>query len=574
MRGKNRKVDRSRRGLAVVAIGALTLTGIGFVPNASAVPGPAGIAAGKNITVFHNVDFIATFGWAVGESVTVQVLRNGAVIGQATGPAVDTPEGGALEVNHGPEGAPQPGDCWEGHTPDVRPGDLVRVTGGGTTNEVIVDEISLSAASHNLATNEVEVRGIARTAAGVAIPPADLNSGEFRTLLPGGQYRATPSEPVADPTRPGVVGAFVMHYPAPYTGFRQPANSTEEQRRNALLTDDGHAAGFGHVAPLPDEAQLAEGYGDSPGPALGCEASATANDNLNVTPSRINLSNAGSGVTVSGATTSGSVMVTLDDNDGSAADALELEIPTPDGTYSETFAGPLTGLEGVLTAVATHDGGPSGGAANTRTLLRDVTAPGAPSVSPSGGPIDGPRSVFLSGGLGDTIRYTVGNGTQAAPTPSTGSVFSGPFNVTAGQTVKAIAVDGADNPSAVTTAAFTQAAAPPPVVTPPSSGGSAVLPLAPGIAKAKSGKRGGVKTATARWRAPSANGAVVNGYRVRAFKIRPGKSAKKVKVVRIGASKTRVKMVLPRGTYRFQVRASSTAGKSSWSARSNKVRSR
>jgi hypothetical protein len=149
-----------------------------------------------------------------------------------------------------------------------------------------------------------------------------------------------------------------------------------------------------------------------------------------------------------------------------------------------------------------------------------------------------------------------------------GIQFTTSFNVGPGQTVKAIAVDAVDNASPVTTAAFTQAAPP------PGGGSAATIPLAPGIREARSGKPGGPDTATARWRAPQANGAVLNGYRVRALKLRPGRSAVVVDTARAGTDAKQLRMSLAAGQYRFQVRALSAAGSSPWSTRSNQVRSR
>ena len=50
------------------------------------------VAPGHNITVFHNIDFVATFGHAA-ETLTVEVRRNGVLIGSSSGPTVVTPEG-------------------------------------------------------------------------------------------------------------------------------------------------------------------------------------------------------------------------------------------------------------------------------------------------------------------------------------------------------------------------------------------------------------------------------------------------------------------------------------------------
>ena len=81
------------------------------------------VAAGHNITVFHNIDFVTASGWAAGEQITVNVNRRGALIGTATGAASDPEATGSfgLEVNHGPEAAPVAGDCWEGTRPTFAP---------------------------------------------------------------------------------------------------------------------------------------------------------------------------------------------------------------------------------------------------------------------------------------------------------------------------------------------------------------------------------------------------------------------------------------------------------------------
>jgi hypothetical protein len=548
------------------------VAGVGFVPTASATPGAAGIAPGINISVFHNIDMVGTFGWPVGATVTVNVLRSGVLIGSATGQTFDAaPDGGALEVNHGPLGAPQPGDCWDGHTPDIRPGDLIRVTGNNTTSEVIVDNIDLTGPATLAADGAVEVRGVALTAAGVPIPPTSLNSGEFRTVLPAGQFRANPDVTLAE----GAAGGFVMRYLPPYAGFRAPATSTPAERQQALLTVDGHMAGFGHAAPLPDEAQLVEGFGDAAAPAPGCEGSPFAQDAVTqANHSKLNLAAFASGgnLTVSGVSFDASAV-------SMTVGALPVVAVTPTGavggpqtwTASVPMAAVAALPDGNVTVsmTSTRGGVPLTGA--SMVLVKDTVAPGAPSVSPSGGAISGQRSVFMSGAAGDRIYFTVGDGGQPAPAVAANGAVSGTqyttsFNVGPGQTVKAIAVDGSDNASSVTAAAFTQAV--------PGGGAAAIVPLAPRIGDAKSGKPGGNDTATAKWQAPPANGAVLSGFRVRALKLRPGRSAKSLKAVSSNAGAKKLTMSLPSGTYRFQVRAVSAAGKSPWSERSNQVRSR
>jgi hypothetical protein len=126
---------------------------------------------------------------------------------------------------------------------------------------------------------------------------------------------------------------------------------------------------------------------------------------------------------------------------------------------------------------------------------------------------------------------------------------------------------------------------PPGTVPPPPGTGTGTTPPgtvkqsapdAPEVRKAKSGKRGGVKTATARWAAPAVDGgSEVTGYRVYALKI--GANGKVKKVVRsavIDPDRHRIKMRLAAGLYRFQVMAINDIGQGDLSRRSNTVVSR
>ncbi len=127
---------RSRRVKAAVAVAATAL-----VPaTLSTAPAEGTVVkmdAAHNITVFHNIDFVAVTGYAEGELLTVEVQRGGNIIGTATGAARgDAVEGFGLEVNHGPEGAPLAGDCWEGNVPNIRPNDVIRVTSDSSDDKV------------------------------------------------------------------------------------------------------------------------------------------------------------------------------------------------------------------------------------------------------------------------------------------------------------------------------------------------------------------------------------------------------------------------------------------------------
>ena len=102
------------------------------------------------------------------------------------------------------------------------------------------------------------------------------------------------------------------------------------------------------------------------------------------------------------------------------------------------------------------------------------------------------------------------------------------------------------------------------------------LPLTPILRAAVSGRRGGAVTATARWRVPAnAVAARTVRYQVRAVRLgAQGKVLGQRTSAKTGSSARSEKMVLPRGAYRFQVRAVNAGGASDWTGRSNKVRAR
>ena len=129
--------------IALAAAAALASTAPAF-----AAVGPQGVRAGNNITVFHNIDMVIASGGVAGGQTQVDVFRGLHRVATTRGAAVGTDEGPVLEVNHGPEGAPLPGDCFDGATPNVQPGDRIVVSnpgGAAGVDEAIVDDIRLTA---------------------------------------------------------------------------------------------------------------------------------------------------------------------------------------------------------------------------------------------------------------------------------------------------------------------------------------------------------------------------------------------------------------------------------------------
>ncbi len=215
-----------RRTLAIAASAALaagTLGAVAAVP-ASGTQTGTGVRPGSNITVFHNIDFVAVFGYGrpVNRQVTVRVLRRGVVIGSASGPSIDAEGLPGLEVNHGPEGAARPGDCWEGSTPDIKPGDVIRVTDGRGTDQVTVDNIAFTGPPVEAAAGGdivVPFTALSRQRQRQS-RRAFIDSAEFRAAANSPVRFEGPPNIVVEPDGSGTPGAYQMRYPSPFDPSR------------------------------------------------------------------------------------------------------------------------------------------------------------------------------------------------------------------------------------------------------------------------------------------------------------------------------------------------------------------
>jgi hypothetical protein len=422
--------------------GAAMAAALVAVSPASAAVGPAGIRAGMNITTFHNIDFIGSFGHAAGDPVRVDVIRGGHRIATAAGAAI--PVEGALEVNHGPEGAALPGDCWEGGTPDVRPGDLVRVHSGGGVDEAYVDDIDITgvravvadAAGNEGAVGgrrEVWVEGTALSvvdpgAAGVPIPFGDLDSFEF--LDPAdNQLRMVPNEVVAGPGGEGSFRGRYYEVDGAWVTDRNRNAQGNDDIFSALQEIDGHATGFGHVEVLPALSSLLDGGTEAPGPAIGCDASPAHPSSAGAlsagdgsTPlTGLNIANMGAGVaddatvlTVGGwAAPDVTAAEVVLENGGQSLPPKPVTLAdgypavsegVPQKGWSATFTkAEIAGLgQGTLTARLS-----SGGA--TLSVSHDTVAPDF-AATPGAGAYSGAQEVALSSLTGDPLTFSVDGG--------------------------------------------------------------------------------------------------------------------------------------------------------------------
>jgi hypothetical protein len=459
------------------------------------------LRAGKSVLLFHNTDFVGVFGYAPGSPVRVEVVRAGHVVGAVSAPAVVTAEGPGLEVNHGPVGAAQPGDCWENFTPDVRPGDKIVVTGDGGQDVVFVDDIEITrgayppsaeelAADSSLQANDVVIEGHARYADGTPIPISALDSAEVRG--DAGKTRAAPNVPLM---RLGVDGWRAIYRAPGYGIFRGTGD------RFSMLAGD-HTIGYGHApVPPPPVAQLVEGVGSGGGPALGCEHVPSAPASAATTLSDHVVNIASGDLTVSGVAAAGvqEVVATLDDGPG-GRDPLVVPVPADRlgaGSNPSNPSNPSASqawsvdisreqleslADGDLSITAAFDGsaGP-----NTITIAKDVVAPAAIEATPAAGTYSERQFVLLgTGDPYDRIRYTR-NG--SVPTPASLEA-GGSISVSSTQTITALATDAAGNTGAVTPFDYTIQAAP---AGAGSSGGSGAGATGSGVAPGTSTPLGG-----------------------------------------------------------------------------------
>jgi len=138
----------------------------------------------------------------------------------------------------------------------------------------------------------------------------------------------------------------------------------------------------------------------------------------------------------------------------------------PTATYGTLYTGPftITSTTTVNAIAIENKKTPSAIATATYTINLEPTV-GAPVFSPAGGSFSSPQTVTISSSTpGASIRYTE---TGLAPTPTTGTLYTGPIPVSVSTQIMAIAYETGYNPSSVVTSAYTITCASCPTVATP-----------------------------------------------------------------------------------------------------------
>jgi hypothetical protein len=428
---------RRRRALAASAsAAALTAAAIGAGPAAAAITAPP--AAGHNITVFPDRDFVHVNGYAPGQTLTIRVVRNGTVVSSATG-TVDS--AGILEVNH-PGGV-----CWSTVTPDILAGDVVQAltdtavpTGDATTTA----DVFVTAGPVRDLAGRVVVHGVARTATGGQIPLGALEQRMVNTGFTGTQHARDARAP----------GDGSLSYDAPgSTSWTATYTFSAADVATALDPATMTRVLWRPNAALLNELTISE-FATPGGPIPGCNAPLARTAVTTVSRTTVNVADVGSDITVAGIAQGGlagvtGVTITLPDSAGAAPVNATMSAPGPSGAMTWAATVPAAALaDGVLPQgdfrlIATY-AGPGAPPAETRTLHKDTVAPPAPTASPAPGTYATSQSVSLSSPeAGAAVHFTVDGSDPVAASPA----FGAPLGATSTLAVRAIAVDAAGNAS-------------------------------------------------------------------------------------------------------------------------------
>lgn len=259
--------NRPRLAAAITA-GALVALA---VPTAAVVPAFAVISdPGTHIiTVFPERDMVSAEGYADSDRPTIQVLRGGAVIATASNLV---PVGGIVEVNHPPAG------CWEGTTPDIRSGDVIRVlTAPGVGDQTFVGNVTVTQPATKINASTVVMKGTAVAPGGGQLPADQL---EARVVAANQSFalngRRTLRAGAPGSGEDGTVeydGPGLTTWTATWTGLAGVGADgvSDADRATSSTTAESRGLWLGRNAATGNEVTIFE-YGAIGGPAAPCTA--------------------------------------------------------------------------------------------------------------------------------------------------------------------------------------------------------------------------------------------------------------------------------------------------------------
>jgi plastocyanin len=142
--------------------------------------------------------------------------------------------------------------------------------------------------------------------------------------------------------------------------------------------------------------------------------------------------------------------VSLNDTESGATIRYTTDGSAPNG-FSTQYSMPISVDRSMTIKAIAIDSSGNASPASSFAYTIDTTAPAAPTANPAPGTYTSSQNVTLAAESGATIRYT----TDGSTPTRTSTAYSGPINVGATTTIKAIALDAAGNQSPVGTFAYT-----------------------------------------------------------------------------------------------------------------------
>lgn len=429
--------DTRLRRLMLSGLATAVATAVCAVSIAPASAAGGGGGAPHVIAILPDTSALEVSGYPAAEALRVDVRRDGVRVGDAT---VTTDGAGSASVNGGAAG------CWTDATPDIRPGDSVKVSGSGFSDTSTTQAVTARSPVQTAA-DTVEVHGTATAPDGTALPlgglEARITAGAAQPFSGGRDLRAG-----AGQSFPLVQDAGdATHWTATFAGLA-PADVAA-----ALAAADVRATATDTLSGHQTVAQAA----GARGPAAPCSAPERRDALTESSRTTVNVATAGDDLTLSGvAEDADGVTVTLDDdNPDTPAVAVPATLSAPAGpqSFTATIPGADVGAlsDGTLTATVKCSVGGNALDGSGLTLRKDTVAPDAPSATPGPGPYGEAQWVAIeTADPTATIHWTDGSAAPTADSP----VYTGPILVSSGQTLQAIAVDPAGNASPVGTFPF------------------------------------------------------------------------------------------------------------------------
>jgi hypothetical protein len=418
------------------ALGVLS----GAVAMAGAMlPADAAVQDPHTVFVLKNDSIVEVEGLVPGEDTLVQVLRNGVVVGSVNQPASNP--GGTLIINHDL--------CWDNFTPQILPGDVVRVTTAQGVDTVRVRNISVTEGPSAVVGNSFTIRGTITPRVPVGQLQVEARTNDpvrFRPLAPNlapdaGEARGEITYDAA------TGGAFT----ATFSGLNDDQVAAAA---NLGEFNVAHVAATGAGGDLKEVTMATTG---SPVAGPGCSLSAPVRRHAvtNLSHSVINRANRGRNLVVSGMTlNSNRVDVRLRDGDGTVVQrrANLVGAAATAQTWRATFTPfQMRRLSGTIRVAGQYRSGTATLNGGTMALTKDLIRPRPPRSSLRPGVYRRRQFITLDAGPAARIRWTLGR-RQAAPTARRGNLYRGQqIAITATQTLKMRAVDRAGNASRLVT---------------------------------------------------------------------------------------------------------------------------